>query len=136
LDLHPAEGEPGRRHPDPLRLVPALHPAARRLAVREPAPPAGVVFLRADLPRARRLAALHADVLPAHRLLHVLLRGDHVQPDRGRRQHEEVRRGYSRDPPAPAPPPAPPLPAPPAHPPRPPSPPRHPAVPPPPARAA
>ena len=30
-------------------------------------------------------------VLPADHLLHVLLRLDHVQPDRGRGQHEEVR---------------------------------------------
>ena len=40
------------------------------------------------------MAALH----PPDPVLHVLLRVDHVQPDRGRRQHEEVRRlhpGYS-----------------------------------------
>ena len=35
--------------------------------------------------------ALHRRLLPADHLLHVLLRLDHVQPDRGRGQHEEVR---------------------------------------------
>src|SRR5215468_7604900 len=102
LDLHPAQGEPGRCHPGDLRLVFALYPAADGVPVREPEPAAGVVHVRADLPRARGLTALHAELLPAHRLLHVLLRGDHVQPDRGRRQHEEVRRIHPRHPPGPA----------------------------------
>ena len=39
---------------------------------------------------------LHRAVLPADHLLHVLLRRDHVQPDRGRGQHEEVRRLRAR----------------------------------------
>ena len=37
-------------------------------------------------------------LLPAHRRLHVLLRRDHLQPGRGRRQHEEVRRLHPRHP--------------------------------------
>ena len=41
-------------------------------------------------------------VLRPDRLLHVLLRGDHVQPDRGRRQHEEVRRLHPGHPGRPA----------------------------------
>ena len=36
VHLHPDEGEPGRRHPGHLRLKPAVHPAARDLAVRQP----------------------------------------------------------------------------------------------------
>ena len=36
VHLHPDEGEPGRRHPGHLRLQPAVHPAARGLAVRQP----------------------------------------------------------------------------------------------------
>ena len=43
-----------------------------------------------------------AALLRADRLLHVLLRGDHVQPDRGRRQHEEVRRLHPGHPGRPA----------------------------------
>ena len=35
-------------------------------------------------------------LLPADRRVHLLLRVDHVQPDRGRRQHEEVRRLHPR----------------------------------------
>ena len=38
------------------------------------------------------------DVLPADRVLRLLLRGDHVQPAGGRRQHEEVRRLHPRHP--------------------------------------
>ena len=38
------------------------------------------------------VVALHLAVLPADDRVHLLLRLDHVQPDRGRRQHEEVRR--------------------------------------------
>ena len=41
---------------------------------------------------------LHARVLPADHRVHVLLRVDHLQPDRSRRQHEEVRRVHSRHP--------------------------------------
>ena len=41
-------------------------------------------------------------VLRPDRLLHVLLRGDHLQPDRGRRQHEEVRRLHPGHPGRPA----------------------------------
>ena len=37
-------------------------------------------------------------VLPADHLLHLLLRRDHVQPGRGRRQHEAVRRLHPRHP--------------------------------------
>ena len=37
-------------------------------------------------------------VLPADRVLHLLLRRDHLQPGGSRRQHEEVRRLHPRDP--------------------------------------
>ena len=40
LDLHPAQGEPGRRHPGHLRLVAAVHARADGLAVRQPDQPA------------------------------------------------------------------------------------------------
>ena len=42
--------------------------------------------------RHRLQQVLHGRLLPADRRVHLLLRVDHVQPDRGRRQHEEVRR--------------------------------------------
>jgi len=80
FDLPAAQGEPGRRHPGDLRIVAAL-PArpdlpAGRFGGR------GVPAVRADLSgRPVELAAHH----PLHRtdrLLHVLLRRDHVQPRR------------------------------------------------------
>ena len=46
----------------------------------------------------RGLGPLHDPVLRAHRLLHLLLRVDHVQPGRSRGQHEEVRRVHPRHP--------------------------------------
>ena len=51
-----------------------------------------------ELLRARRPPALHDRLLPPDRLLHLLLRLDHLQPPRGRGQHEEVRRLHPRDP--------------------------------------
>ena len=51
-----------------------------------------------QLPHQGRSPALHAAVLPAHRRVHLLLRRHHVQPGRGRRQHEEVRRVHPRHP--------------------------------------
>ena len=48
--------------------------------------------------RQGRPPALHAGLLPADHLLHLLLRRDHLQPTRGRRQHEAVRRFHPRDP--------------------------------------
>ncbi len=48
--------------------------------------------------RARRPPALHDRLLPPDRLLHLLLRLDHLQPPGGRGQHEEVRRLHPRDP--------------------------------------
>ena len=53
-------------------------------------------------PDQRRPPALHRPVLPADRLLHLLLRRDHVQPRRGRGEHEEVRRLHPRHPGRPA----------------------------------
>ena len=50
------------------------------------------------LPGPGRPPALHARLLPPDRVLHVLLRLDHLQPRRGRGQHEEVRRLHPRDP--------------------------------------
>ncbi len=48
--------------------------------------------LGAGSPRARQRRLVRVALLRADRLLHVLLRGDHVQLRRHRRQHEEVRR--------------------------------------------
>ena len=42
VDLHPAQGQPGRRHPGHLRVLAAVHPAAGRPAVREHHAPAGL----------------------------------------------------------------------------------------------
>ncbi|CAA9361605.1 MAG: Protein translocase subunit SecY, partial [uncultured Nocardioidaceae bacterium] len=100
LDVHPAQGEPGRHHPGDLLVQPAL-PAGAGDAVR----PAGqqpdhAVGLR--LPRAWRPPVLHAAVLRPDGLLHLLLRLDHLQPRGGRRQHEEVRRLHPRHPGGPA----------------------------------
>ena len=36
LDLHPAEGQPGRCHPGHLRVVAAVHPGADRAVLRRP----------------------------------------------------------------------------------------------------
>ena len=58
-----------------------------------PKPWADWVVVHLDL---RGQSGLHARDVPADHLLHVLLRLDHVQPDRGRGQHEEVRRVHSR----------------------------------------
>ena len=93
VDLHPAEGEHGRRHPGHLRLVAAV-PADPVRAVHRP-DRAGRAVHPAQLPAGHR-AALPAGLLRADHLLHVLLRLDHVQHDRGRGQHEEVRRASSR----------------------------------------
>ena len=61
LDLHPAEGEPGRRHPGHLRVIAAVHPAARVPAVREHHASAALGQLDLDPPerQRRRLAVLH-----------------------------------------------------------------------------
>ena len=56
LDLHPDEGEPGRRHPGHLRLVAALHPDAGGPAVRQPEQAAGLGGLGRPLRRAEQLA--------------------------------------------------------------------------------
>ena len=96
LDVHPAQGQPGRHHPGHLRLEPALPPCAVH-AVR-PGRQQPDHELDRRLPRARRPPALHGAVLRPHRLLHLLLRRDHVQPSGDRRQHEEVRRLHPRDP--------------------------------------
>ncbi len=54
-------------------------------------------WIEANLARGR-LGGVRRAVLRAHRLLHLLLCVDHLQPDRGGRQHEEVRRLHSRHP--------------------------------------
>ena len=51
-----------------------------------------------QLLRAGRPPAVHDRLLPPDRLLHLLLRLDHLQPPGGRGQHEEVRRLHPRDP--------------------------------------
>ena len=90
LDLHPAQGQPGRRHPGHLRLVAAL--PARPCSCRSPAPTrAWSTWIQRNLVQGDQPIYVH-HVLPADHLLHLLLRRDHVQPRRGRRQHEEVRR--------------------------------------------
>ena len=102
LDLHPAQGQPGRRHPGHLRLVAALPAGARGQPVR-PQQPARLGHLdrRPTWSGATTRIYMRA-VLRPDRLLHLLLRGDHVQPDRGRRQHEEVRRLHPGHPGRPA----------------------------------
>ena len=78
LDLHPAQGEPGRHHPGHLRLVAdvpardggAVQPEQRLEVGRDPQR-----LLRPGQP-----PALHGHVLRAHHLLHLLLRVDHLQP--------------------------------------------------------
>ena len=54
LDLHPHQGQPGRRHPRHLRVVAALHPDAARQPVRRPDVGLGGVdpeyFVRGDHP--------------------------------------------------------------------------------------
>ena len=54
--------------------------------------PQGWVRWVDTLHRAEQLEDLHGRVLRAHRRVHLLLRVDHLQPHRGGRQHEEVRR--------------------------------------------
>ena len=57
LDLHPAQGQPGRHHPGHLRLVAALPPGdGGAVQPREPEPRAR---LHRHLPRRRRPPALH-----------------------------------------------------------------------------
>ncbi len=70
----------------------AVQPARRTATA--PGGSAGSV----QLPDKRRPPALHGAVLPADRRVHLLLRRDHLQPGRGRRQHEEVRRLHPRHP--------------------------------------
>ena len=98
LDVHPAEGEPGRHHPGHLRLVAALPAGAGDPVQPEQQPAADLGRLAQRLPRRRRPPALHGGLLRADHLLHLLLRVDHLQPARGRGQHEEVRRLHPRDP--------------------------------------
>ena len=98
LDVHPAEGQPGRHHPGHLRLQPDV-PAGAVLAV--PARGTGLP-VRQRVPREGRPSALHGAVLRDDHLLHVLLRRDHLQPRRSRRQHEEVRRLHPGHPGRPA----------------------------------
>ena len=94
-DLHPAEGQPGRRHPGHLReLAAGAAGAASCSSSRRNAEPglSGSDWIDAQ-PRPRRPARDYMSLyIAADRLLHVLLRLDHVQPGRGRGQHEEVRR--------------------------------------------
>ena len=88
VHVHPAQGQPGRHHPGHLRLEPDV-PAGADGAVQHRH---AVGHLDQRQLRHGRPPALHGHVLPADRVLHVLLRVDHLQPRRGRRQHEEVRR--------------------------------------------
>ena len=71
-----------------LLYLPALYAQFR--------PDSPVLLLDPDPLRPRRPPGLHDHVLPADRVLHLLLRGDHLQSRRGRRQHEEVRRLHPR----------------------------------------
>ena len=59
VDLHPAQGQPGRRHPGHLRVVAAL-PAGARGQPDRPQQPARLGHLGADLPGPGRPPALHA----------------------------------------------------------------------------
>ena len=89
--------------PGHLRLVAAV-PAALIAQFNQPKSGDRQGGLRAlgaldhRLPHQGRQPALHGALLPAHRRLHLLLRRDHLQPGRGRRQHEEVRRIHPRHP--------------------------------------
>ena len=51
-----------------------------------------------QLPGRHRQPVLHGALLRHDHLLHLLLRRHHLQPARGGRQHEEVRRFHPRDP--------------------------------------
>src|SRR6185312_11857074 len=90
LHLHPDQGEHGRRDPRDLLLLDArpapdarpVQPATRRL-------PAGLGRLDPG-PLQRQQPPVHGGLPAPDHLLHILLRGDHIQPDRGRGQHEEV----------------------------------------------
>ncbi|CAA9412034.1 MAG: Protein translocase subunit SecY, partial [uncultured Quadrisphaera sp.] len=91
--LHPDEGQHGRRHPGHLRLLAAL-PAQPGGPVRRPHRRVGGVD-RDELHHGRA-PGLHGALLPPDRVLHVLLRGHHVQPGGGGRQHEARRRLHPR----------------------------------------
>ena len=88
LDLPAAEGQPGRRHPGHLRLVAALPAAADHPAPGQRHRP-GPSLLR-QLRRQPGQLGPHPPVLRADRVLHVLLRVDHLQPGGACRRHEEA----------------------------------------------
>ena len=96
LDLHPAEGQPGRCHPGHLRLVAALPAAAGPAASwTSNNPNAFYRFIQNYLinPTSWVNITLYFLLIIFFTYFYV---GDHVQPDRGRRQHEEVRRLRAR----------------------------------------
>ena len=63
---------------------------------------AGQPWIQTNFVRGRPPALHRCTFFAADHLLHVLLRRDHVQPGRGRRQHEEVRRLHPGHPGRPA----------------------------------
>ncbi len=73
VDLHPAQGQPGGRHPGDLRVVAAV-PAAAGARFHEPQRPERVLYLRRQLHRRPDELGQHLALLPADHLLHVLLR--------------------------------------------------------------
>src|SRR5439155_14834066 len=92
--LHPAQGEPGGRHPDHLRVVGAVLPHAA--PERDPRPV--VPELREQHAPATVQRVLHDDLRDAGGVLRVLLRRDHVQSAGYCGQHPQVRRVHPGDP--------------------------------------
>ncbi len=89
---HPAQAEHRRRHPDHLRPVDHHVPRHDRRLLQGQR-----VHGEHGGDAAARRAALHDPLRRHHRLLRLLLHGDHLQSGRPRRQHEEVRRVRARE---------------------------------------
>ena len=97
--LHPAQGQPGRRHPDHLRQLGAL-PAAAALvrAARRRAGAASVQSFVNNHLSNPGLALLPRLLRPADRRLRVLLHGHHLRPGQAGRHDPQAGRVHPRHP--------------------------------------
>ena len=95
--LHPAEGQPGRRDPDHLRQLGAVHP---RAAVERD--PVGGLPVVGEPQRHPDQRLLHLHVLPLHPPVHVLLRLRGLRPAPAGGHHPQAGRVHPGHPAGPA----------------------------------